>query len=52
MSVYPNTIIETDGRLMCEKKHAKTISRLLDADEGWLEVVCETCGRTLFYNGA
>lgn len=51
MSRYPNTVVE-NGRLMCAQRHARVRVEILDTDENWIEVVCETCAQVLYYNGA
>ena len=53
MSVYPRTIIDENGRLMCEKRHTRTATKVY-GDEGdyVIEVFCETCFTTLWYNGS
>ena len=59
MSKYKTALVDPkDGRLMCKKRHARTAVKVYGdpTDPDWcghvVEIYCETCHETLWYNGA
>jgi RNase P subunit RPR2 len=42
-----------DGTISCNScGSSRTQTKLLNAENGWIEVFCKKCGEVLFYNGA
>ena len=39
-------------RLICPKGHKRIVAQMVCEEENWIEVLCATCWRTIWYNGA